>query len=311
MKLVNHKNIIITGCSSGIGYATALRLNDEGYNVFATCRKEKDLQKLKILGIKAMVLDYSDEKTIVKASKYILNQFNNNIYALFNNGAYALPGALEDIPAQALREIIETNLIGYHTLNRLIIPSMRKNGYGKIIHCSSVLGFICLPFRGAYNISKWALEGYCDTLRLELDGTGINVISIRPGPINTKIKDKKSSFADAPIARTRQAAIDGTLAIMVGSNQIVFQTIKPVLELMGSDIMHCGDVGSGQFTKILNNMILFQNVLAFRKNFVFLNIHRRRSGRVVECTGLENRRRLTPSVGSNPTSSANWLSPKV
>ena len=80
--------------------------------------------------------------------------------------------------------------------------------------------------------------------------------------INKTIKDKKSSFADAPIARTRQAAIDGTLAIMVGSNQIVFQTIKPVLELMGSDIMHCGDVGSGQFTKILNNMILFQNVLA-------------------------------------------------
>ncbi len=189
MKLVNHKNIIITGCSSGIGYATALRLNDEGYNVFATCRKEKDLQKLKILGIKAMVLDYSDEKTIVKASKYILNQFNNNIYALFNNGAYALPGALEDIPAQALREIIETNLIGYHTLNRLMIPSMRKNGYGKIINCSSVLGFISLPFRGAYNISKWALEGYSDTLRLELDGSGINVISIRPGPINTKIKD--------------------------------------------------------------------------------------------------------------------------
>ncbi len=189
MKLENNKNVIITGCSSGIGYATAIKLNNEGYNVFATCRKEKDLKKLKSLGINAIVLDYSDEGSIFNASKYILKKFNNDIYALFNNGAYALPGALEDIPSQALREIIETNLIGYHSLNRLIIPSMRKNGYGKIIHCSSVLGFICLPFRGAYNISKWALEGYCDTLRLELDGTGINVISIRPGPINTKIKE--------------------------------------------------------------------------------------------------------------------------
>ena len=108
MKLENNKNVIITGCSSGIGYATAIKLNNEGYNVFATCRKEKDLKKLKSLRINAIVLDYSDEGSIFNASKYILKKFNNDIYALFNNGAYALPGALEDIPSQALREIIET-----------------------------------------------------------------------------------------------------------------------------------------------------------------------------------------------------------
>ena len=185
------KNILITGCSSGIGFATAKLLSNNGWQVFATCRKKSDVRKLINLGYSSYLLDYRDEKSIEKSLKEILSQTNGNLTALFNNGAYALPGALEDVPVEAMRQIFETNVFGWHHLTRRVIPTMKKQGYGRIIQCSSILGFITLAYRGPYNSTKWALEALSDTLRIELDNTNIYVISIRPGPINTKMRINK------------------------------------------------------------------------------------------------------------------------
>ena len=183
------KSILITGCSSGIGLETAKYLSENGWQVFATCRKKKDVKKISSLDINCFHLDYNSEKSIDLALDEILKITNGKLYAVFNNGAFALPGALEDIPSDGMKEIFQTNFFGWHYLTRKIIPVMRKQGYGRIIQCSSILGFITLSYRGPYNATKWALEGYTDTLRLELQGTGINVISVRPGPIKTLIRE--------------------------------------------------------------------------------------------------------------------------
>ena len=185
---VKKKSILITGCSSGIGLDTAKFLSKNGWDVYATCRKIKDVKKLNNLGIKCFKLDYASEKSIDLALQDILKQTSGSLSAIFNNGAFALPGALEDIPSNGMREIFEANFFGWHYLIRKVIPVMRTQGFGRIIQCSSILGFITLAYRGPYNSTKWALEGYSDTLRLELEGTGIKIISIRPGPINTLIR---------------------------------------------------------------------------------------------------------------------------
>ena len=185
---VKNKSILITGCSSGIGLDTAKFLSRNGWDVYATCRKIKDVKNLNNLGIKCFKLDYASEKSIDLALQDILNQTNGSLSAIFNNGAFALPGALEDIPSDGMKEIFEANFFGWHYLIRKVLPVMRAQGYGRIIQCSSILGFITLAYRGPYNSTKWALEAYSDTLRLELEGTGIKIISIRPGPINTLIR---------------------------------------------------------------------------------------------------------------------------
>ena len=183
------KSILITGCSSGIGLETAKYLSQNGWQVFATCRKKEDVKKISSLDINCFHLDYNSEKSIDLALDEVLKITNGKLYAVFNNGAFALPGALEDIPSDGMKEIFQTNFFGWHHLTRKIIPVRRKQGYGRIIQCSSILGFITLSYRGPYNATKWALEGYTDTLRLELQGTGINVISVRPGPIKTLIRE--------------------------------------------------------------------------------------------------------------------------
>ena len=185
----NKKSILITGCSSGIGLSSAKALSQEGWEVFASCRKHKDVKILQEIGLNAIQLDYTSQKSIEKAVVTVLEKTNGHLDALFNNGAFAIPGALEDMPTEALRAIFETNVFGWHSLTRAVIPVMRSQGYGKIIQCSSILGFIALAYRGPYNSTKWALEGLSDTLRLELEGSGIHVISIRPGPINTKFRE--------------------------------------------------------------------------------------------------------------------------
>lgn len=193
MKYKN-KSILITGCSSGIGFETAIHLSNNGWNVIATCRREIDVKKINDLGITCFQLDYSSEKSMDTALKKMLMKTDGRLDAVFNNGAFALPGALEDIPSEGMKEIFQTNFFGWHYLIRKIIPIMRKQGYGKILQCSSILGFITLSFRGPYNATKWALEGYTDTLRMELEGTGIEVISIRPGPIKTLIRENSVKY---------------------------------------------------------------------------------------------------------------------
>ena len=183
------RSVLITGCSSGIGYDAAKRLTTRGWRVFATCRKDEDCKKLQGEGLESFRLDYQDEGSIESALKETLSRTGGTLDALFNNGAFAIPGAVEDISRDALREIFEANLFGYHDLTRRVIPTMRSQGHGRIVNCSSVLGFVTMKWRGAYNSTKFALEGLTDTMRMEFSGTPIKIILIEPGPISTRIRE--------------------------------------------------------------------------------------------------------------------------
>jgi len=182
------KSILITGCSSGIGYDAAHGLLKRGWRVFATCRAEADCDRLRSEGLESFRLDYDDQASITTALAEALDRTGGTLDALYNNGAFALPGALEDLPRDGLRAIFETNLFGYHDLTRQVIPVMRAQGHGRIVNCSSILGFIVLPWRGAYTATKFAMEGLTDTLRIEMRGTGIHVSLIEPGPITSRIQ---------------------------------------------------------------------------------------------------------------------------
>lgn len=182
------KTILITGCSSGIGRDTALTMKARGWQVLATCRKQADCDKLSQMGLTSFVLDYEDEQSIDQGFQTAMQITGGRLDVLFNNGAYAIPGAVEDLPTAALRQIFEANFFGWHHLTRLAVNVMRAQNHGRIIQNSSVLGFAALRFRGAYNATKFALEGLSDTLRLELKGSDIKVILVEPGPIRTRIR---------------------------------------------------------------------------------------------------------------------------
>lgn len=177
------KTILITGCSTGIGYTTAVELKKRGHNVIATARKPEDVSRLQQEGFTTLQLDLADSNSIQLAVGLAIELTGGTIDALFNNGAFGQPGAVEDLTRDVLRFQFETNLFGTHELTNLIIPLMRKQGHGRIIYNSSILGFVAMTYRGAYNASKFALEGLTDTLRLELYGTNIHISLIEPGPI--------------------------------------------------------------------------------------------------------------------------------
>ena len=183
------RSVLITGCSSGIGLDAARGLRARGWQVFATCRKEADCDRLRAEGLDSFPLDYADEASLAAAVETVIQRTGGTLDALFNNGAFACPGAVEDLPRGALREIFETNLFGYHDLTRRVIPLMRAQGHGRIVNCSSVLGLVGMTWRGAYVATKFAMEGLTDVLRIEMRGTGIEVILIEPGPIDTKIRE--------------------------------------------------------------------------------------------------------------------------
>lgn len=182
------KSILITGCSSGIGLCTAQRLKQDGYRVFATARKQQDVDSLKQQGFESYLLDYTNSESIQTTFKSVLSATGGTLYALFNNGAYGQPGAVEDLSRDVLREQFEANFFGWHELTNLVIPVMRQQGYGRIIQNSSILGIVAMPFRGAYNASKYAIEGLNDTLRLELHGSNVFVSMIEPGPIASQFR---------------------------------------------------------------------------------------------------------------------------
>lgn len=183
------RSVLITGCSSGIGLDAARGLHARGWRVFATCRQEADCARLRAEGLESFRLDYADEDSIAAAVAEVKVRTGGTLDALFNNGAFACPGAVEDLPRGALREIFEVNLFGYHDLARRVIPMMRAQGHGRIVNCSSVLGLVGMTWRGAYVATKFAMEGLSDVLRIEMRGTGIEVILIEPGPIATKIRE--------------------------------------------------------------------------------------------------------------------------
>lgn len=180
------RSIIVTGCSSGIGAYCARALKAEGWRVFATVRREEDLAGLQADGIEALLMDYTRSDTIAALAETVLARTGGRLDALFNNGAYGQAGAVEDLPVEVLREQFETNVFGWHDLTRRVIPVMRRQGHGRIVQCSSILGIVPYRWRGAYNASKFALEGLSLTLRMELKGSGVHVSLIEPGPIASR-----------------------------------------------------------------------------------------------------------------------------
>lgn len=179
------RNVLVTGCSSGIGYCVAKGLRERGYTVFTTARKSQDITRLREEGFKVIPLELADPDSVQACAAELLAQTNNTVYAVFHNGAYGQAGALEDISRDVLEKQFAANVFGWHQLTNLLLPAMRSAKQGRIIYNSSVLGIIALPFRGSYTASKFAVEGLADTLRLELYNTNIHISLIEPGPVES------------------------------------------------------------------------------------------------------------------------------
>jgi NAD(P)-dependent dehydrogenase (short-subunit alcohol dehydrogenase family) len=192
---MTEKSILITGCSTGIGYVCAKGLKSRGYRVFATARKPEDLKRLNAEGFEAIALDYRHSASVEACAAEVAKRTGGTLFALFNNGAYGQPGAVEDISRTVLEEQFAANFFGWHQLTKACLPMLRKNGVARIVQCSSVLGLGAMKWRGSYNASKFAIEGLTDTLRLELRGTGIHVVTINPGPIESQfVPNARAAF---------------------------------------------------------------------------------------------------------------------
>jgi len=183
------RTVLITGCSTGIGLTVAKGLKARGWRVFATARKDEDVRRLQDAGLESFRLDLDDSTSIREAAEETLRRTGGKLDALFNNGGFGQVGAVEDLTRAALREQFETNLFGWIELTNLLIPVMRRQGHGRIVMNSSVLGYAAFQYRGAYNAVKFALEGITDTLRQELAGTGIRVALVEPGPITSRFRE--------------------------------------------------------------------------------------------------------------------------
>jgi len=210
---MHKRSVLVTGCSSGIGHCVAVGLKTRGYRVFATARRDSDVQRLSGEGLESLPLNLADSGSIQTAVDEILSRTGGTLGALFNNGAYGQPGAVEDLSREVLRAQFETNLFGWHELTTKLIPAMRQQGHGRIIQNSSVLGLVALRYRGAYNASKYALEGLSDTLRLELAGTGIHVSLIEPGPITSRFRENAFNAYQENIDPTHSVHRDRYLAM--------------------------------------------------------------------------------------------------
>ncbi len=215
---MDKKSILVTGCSSGIGLCVAEGLQKRGYRVFATARKPADVEMLVERGLESLRLDVADPVSIHGAVDEVLRRTGGTLYALFNNAGYGQPGAVEDLRREVLREQFETNVFGTVELTNRLIPVMRAQGGGRIIINSSLLGYVSLPFRGAYNATKYALEGIADTLRLELRGSGIHVALVEPGPISSRFRAnahemfRRNVDAEASFFRDTYRAMENRLA---------------------------------------------------------------------------------------------------
>ncbi len=183
------QTILITGCSSGIGLDAARAMRARGWRVFASCRQEQDCDRLRAEGFDSPRIDYTDAKSITSGLAEVLEATGGTLDALFNNGAHGLPGAVEDLATEGLRQIFETNVFGWHELTRQVLQVMRAQGHGRIVQNSSILGLVSFPWRGAYVATKYAIEGLTDTLRVELIGTDIKIALIEPGPVTSKFRE--------------------------------------------------------------------------------------------------------------------------
>lgn len=186
---MNQRSVLITGCSSGIGKAAAEFLKNKGWYVFATARKVKDIESLKTAGFESCALDLDNSNSIENAVNYVLSKTSGTLDALVNNAGYGLTSAIEDLTRDELRAQFESNVFGLQELTNKLIPVFRKQGHGRIVNISSIVGKFALPYVGAYSASKFALEALSDALRLELADTNISVSIIEPGPIKSKFSE--------------------------------------------------------------------------------------------------------------------------
>jgi NAD(P)-dependent dehydrogenase (short-subunit alcohol dehydrogenase family) len=236
------RNVLITGCSSGIGYCVAKGLKARGYNVFASARKLEDVARLEAEGFKTLLLDLANPESVQDAVYELMLRTNSELYAVFHNGAYGQAGALEDITRATLEKQFATNVFGWHQLTNMLLPLMRQRNEGRIIYNSSLLGYVALPFRGSYNASKYAIEGLADTLRLELADTDIKLSLIEPGPIESRFRAnalqslqanvdiEKSPHRDKYQATIRRLSKPGPAAPFTLPPEAVLQKVIHALE---------------------------------------------------------------------------------
>ncbi len=233
--------ILITGCSSGIGLTCARGLKARGWRVFATARQDADLKRLEAEALEAFYLDYADAKSVAACAAEVAKRGGGRLDALFNNGAYGQPGAVEDVSRAVLEAQFAANVFGWHQLTRACLPLLRANGGGRIVNCSSVLGLVAMKWRGAYNASKFAVEALSDTLRMELAGSNIHVVLIEPGPIATRfaehaleafdrnIDEKASHYRDAYARQRARLGRGGTNRFKLPP-EAVFEKLLRALE---------------------------------------------------------------------------------
>lgn len=231
--------VAVTGCSSGIGEAIALGLRDRGYRVVATARTGEDLKRLGAAGLEPVALELADPDSVAACAEAIAARSEGGLLGLVNNAAYGQPGAVEDLSREILRHQFEVNLLGTHDLTARLLPVMREQGVGRVVQISSLLGLVALGYRGAYNASKFALEGLTDTLRLELAGSGIQAVLIEPGPITSRFRenayrafqaniDAEHSHHRAVYERDIAARLAGTkdAPFTLGPEAVLAKTVK-------------------------------------------------------------------------------------
>jgi NAD(P)-dependent dehydrogenase (short-subunit alcohol dehydrogenase family) len=191
-------SVLVTGASSGIGAATAELLLAQGHRVYASARRLQSLSLLRAKGCEVLAVDVTDEASMREAVR-IIEAREGSLDVLVNNAGYSLSGALEPLPIEEVRRQFETNVFGLLRMSQLVLPGMRRAGRGRIINLSSMGGKMTFPGAGAYHASKHAVEALSDALRFELQGFGVDVVVIQPGPIRSHFGEKAaSSMPKAP-----------------------------------------------------------------------------------------------------------------
>lgn len=232
------KTVLITGCSSGIGEATATRLAAAGWDVWASARRTETLDGLVAAGCRAVRLDVTDEASMTSAVDTVLAE-SGRIDALVNNAGYSQSGAIESLDVDAVRRQFETNVFGLLRLTQLVLPAMRGQGSGRIVNIGSMGGKITFPGGGAYHASKYAVEALSDALRYEVSGFGVRVVLVEPGLITTNFDaavaagmpaaDGPYAAFNAEVAEATTAAYDGPLARFGGPPEAVAKVIEKAL----------------------------------------------------------------------------------
>jgi NAD(P)-dependent dehydrogenase (short-subunit alcohol dehydrogenase family) len=234
------KAVLITGCSTGIGRATAQRLAAAGWNVYATARKESAIEDLKGAGCKTLALDVTDEDSMQNAVKTVADT-EGAVGALVNNAGYSQSGAIETVPMDSVHRQFETNVFGLMRMCQLVLPGMRAQGWGRIVNLSSIGGKVVFPGGGVYHMTKHAVEALSDALRFEVKGFGVDVVIIEPGLIKTEFGTTAAgSLEDAheegPYAHFNEAvgsategAYEGGLAKLGGGPETVAKKIERAL----------------------------------------------------------------------------------